>query len=89
MKYTYRTSGTCSSEIRIETDDQTGVIKKVGYTGGCSGNLQGISAIVEGMKTEDVIKKFRGIRCGMKPTSCPDQLARALEQMKQAEERKS
>ena len=89
MKYTYRTSGTCSSEIRIEADEKSGVIRKVEYTGGCNGNLKGISAIVEGMKADDVIRKFKGIRCGMKSTSCPDQLARALEQMNKAEETSS
>lgn len=89
MKYKYRTSGTCSSEIKIETDDKNERIKKVEYTGGCHGNLQGISAIVEGMEIDDVIKKFKGIHCGMKPTSCPDQLARALEHMKKMEETKS
>ena len=85
MKYTYRTMGTCSSQIQIETDEND-IIKKVEYTGGCNGNLNGISRIVEGMKADDVIKKFKGIHCGMKPTSCPDQLARALEQMKKAKE---
>lgn len=59
MKYTYRTSGTCSSEIRIEADEKSGVIRKVEYTGGCNGNLKGISAIVEGMKVDDVIRKLR------------------------------
>ncbi|MFR1518965.1 MAG: TIGR03905 family TSCPD domain-containing protein [Clostridia bacterium] len=91
MQYIYRTSGTCSSQIHIETDEND-VIRRVKYTGGCNGNLQGISAIVEGMKAEEVIKKFKGIRCGMKPTSCPDQLARALEQMnnmKKTEETKA
>lgn len=85
MKYTYKTMGTCSSQIQIETDEND-IIKKVEYTGGCNGNLNGISRIVEGMKADDVIKKFKGIHCGMKPTSCPDQLARALEQMKKAKE---
>ena len=73
----YRTSGTCSREINIEVED--GIVKSVRYVGGCHGNTQGVSRLVEGMKAEDVIAKLKGIRCGFKPTSCPDQLARALE----------
>ena len=75
----YQTSGTCSSAIDIEIKD--GVIASVHFTGGCNGNLQGISRLVEGMKPEDAIQKLKGIRCGFKPTSCPDQLTRALESM--------
>lgn len=74
---TYRTSGTCSREINIEVED--GKIKSVKFVGGCHGNTQGISRLVEGMPVEEVIAKLKGIRCGFKPTSCPDQLARALE----------
>lgn len=85
MEYIYHTMGTCSSRIKIETDEND-IIQKVEYTGGCNGNLQGISAMVKGMKADEVIQKLKGIRCGMKPTSCPDQLARALEQMKKTEE---
>lgn len=85
MEYIYHTMGTCSSRIKIETDEND-IIQKVEYTGGCSGNLQGISAMVKGLKTDEVIQKLKGIRCGMKPTSCPDQLARALEQMKKTED---
>lgn len=77
----YKTSGTCSSAIDIEIKD--GIIDSVSFTGGCNGNLQGISRLVEGMKPEDAIKKLNGIRCGYKSTSCPDQLARALESMQQ------
>ena len=77
----YKTSGTCSSAIDIEIKD--GIIDSVSFTGGCNGNLQGISRLVEGMKPEDAIKKLKGIRCGYKSTSCPDQLARALESMQQ------
>ena len=58
-----------------------GVIKSVAFTGGCHGNLQGISRLVEGMKVEDAISRLKGIKCGFKSTSCPDQLARALESM--------
>ena len=75
----YKTQGTCSQEIDIELKD--GVIYSVSFTGGCNGNLQGVSALVKGMKPEEAISRLKGIRCGMKPTSCPDQLARALESM--------
>lgn len=77
LKYT--THGTCSKEIDIELKD--GVIDSVKFTGGCHGNLQGVSALVKGMKPEEAISRLKGIRCGAKPTSCPDQLALALEQM--------
>ncbi len=75
----YKTSGTCSSAIDVELKD--GIIESVKFTGGCNGNLQGISSLVAGMKAEDAIAKLKGIRCGMKATSCPDQLAKALESM--------
>ena len=74
----YKTKGTCSTQIDIEVEG--GIIKSVAFTGGCNGNLQGVSRLVEGMKCEDAILKLRGIRCGMKPTSCPDQLSYAIEQ---------
>ncbi len=77
MTYTYRNQGTCSRSVRFELND--GIISNVWFEGGCNGNLQGISRLVEGMKAEDAIKKLSGIRCGFKSTSCPDQLARALE----------
>lgn len=74
MTYNYRTKGVCSKEMHIElNDDHT--IKSVEVIGGCNGNLQGISRLVEGMKAEDAIARMRGIRCGFKNTSCPDQLA--------------
>ena len=75
----YKPKGVCSSSIDIEVDGDT--IKSVSFTGGCNGNLQGISALVAGMKVEDAIQKLKGIRCGFKNTSCPDQLATALEQI--------
>lgn len=75
----YKTSGTCSSMIDIETNGD--IIESVVFTGGCNGNLQGISALVKGMKIEDAIAKLKGIKCGFKNTSCPDQLARALEEL--------
>ena len=75
----YQTKGTCSSHIDIELDGD--IIRSVSFFGGCNGNLQGISKLVEGMKAEDAIQKLKGIKCGFKPTSCPDQLAVALESM--------
>ncbi|HCA72301.1 MAG: TIGR03905 family TSCPD domain-containing protein [Oscillospiraceae bacterium] len=76
MEYRYKTKGTCSREIRLQLDGD--VIRDVEVIGGCDGNLKGIRALVKGMKAEDVIQKCSGIRCGSKPTSCPDQLAKAL-----------
>lgn len=76
----YKTSGTCSQLIDFEVEDD--IIKSVAFTGGCNGNLKGISALVSGMKVDDAIAKLKGIKCGFKNTSCPDQLARALEQYK-------
>ena len=78
----YQTSGTCSSAINVEVEGD--IIKSVSFTGGCNGNLQGISRLVEGMKVEDAISRLKGIRCGFKNTSCPDQLARALESLEAA-----
>lgn len=75
----YQTKGTCASAIDVEVKD--GIIESVKFTGGCNGNLQGISALVKGMKVEDAIERLKGIRCGFKNTSCPDQLAHALESM--------
>ena len=75
----YKTKGTCSTMIDVELKD--GVIDSVKFTGGCNGNLKGISALVKGMKPEEAISRLKGIRCGFKPTSCPDQLAHALEEM--------
>lgn len=78
MKHTYRTQGTCSQAIEFEIDD--GIVKSVQFYGGCNGNTQGVAALVEGMKAEDVIAKLEGIRCGFKVTSCPDQLCKAIRQ---------
>lgn len=77
MKIQYATSGTCSRAIEAELDGK--IIKSVKFIGGCPGNLQGISKLVAGMDAEDVIRRLKGTTCGFKPTSCPDQLARALE----------
>ncbi len=79
----YQTHGTCSKLIDVVADDNN-VIQQVSFLGGCNGNLQGLSRLVIGQKAEDVISRLDGIRCGAKPTSCPDQLCRALEQLRTA-----
>lgn len=84
MEFTYRPRGVCSQLMEIEVEGDK--IKHVKVTGGCSGNLQGISRLVEGMEIKEAISRMEGIRCGFKPTSCPDQLARALKQCLEAEE---
>ncbi len=76
MTYTYKTQGTCSQLITVELDGN--VVKKVSFLGGCNGNLQGISRLVEGLTVEQVEAKCKGISCGGRPTSCPDQLANAV-----------
>lgn len=73
----YKTSGTCSRMVVIDINDD--VIENCSFLGGCAGNTAGVSALVKGMKVEDAINKLKGIKCGFKSTSCPDQLARALE----------
>ena len=78
MTYSFRPKGVCSQEMRVELDDQ-GVIQELQVLGGCSGNLQGISALVRGMSAREAVDRLRGIRCGFKDTSCPDQLAQGLE----------
>ncbi|MEE1002856.1 MAG: TIGR03905 family TSCPD domain-containing protein [Acutalibacteraceae bacterium] len=81
MEYTYKTQGTCSREISFEVED--GKVKNVSFFGGCNGNLKGIGSLVEGMEVDEVIKKLEGIKCGFKQTSCPDQLAKALKEIKE------
>ena len=76
MQYEYKTKGTCSRSILFDIED--GKVKNVQFIGGCNGNLKGIGALVEGMNVQDVISRVEGIQCGMKSTSCPDQLAQAL-----------
>ncbi len=78
MQYEFKTKGTCSQRIIFEIND--GVVSNVQFIGGCNGNLQGISKLVEGMPANEIVEKISGIRCGMKPTSCPDQLARAIKE---------
>lgn len=75
----YRTKGTCASKIDLDMD-RDHIIRSVRFTGGCNGNLQGISRLVVGRRAEDVIGTLEGIRCGFKNTSCPDQLAKALKE---------
>lgn len=78
MTYTYRPRGVCSQMMQVKLEN--GIVEDVQVLGGCSGNLQGISALVKGMPAQEAIARMRGIRCGNKPTSCPDQLANALEE---------
>lgn len=78
MTYTFQPKGVCSRQMSVELDNQ-GIIQNLEIIGGCSGNLQGISALVKGMSAQEAIKRLRGIQCGAKKTSCPDQLALGLE----------
>ena len=79
MEYRYKPQGVCSYEMIIEIEEE--IIKKVTIQGGCAGNTVGVSRLVEGMKIEEAIKRLKGIPCGMRGTSCPDQLAQALEEI--------
>ena len=79
MHFEYETKGTCSRRINFDLDDNN-VISNVSFEKGCNGNLKGISALVEGKKAEEIIKNLKGINCNDKGTSCPDQLAKALEE---------
>lgn len=83
MSYLYKTKGTCSTQIEVELDGD--IVKSVKFTGGCNGNLQGVSSLVSGMTVSDVAEKLSGIRCGHRPTSCPDQLSRAVLEAYEAE----
>ena len=80
MMYSFRPQGVCAREMHVDVNDQ-GVIENLEVVGGCSGNLQGISALVKGMDAQEAIRRLKGIHCGFKPTSCPDQLARGLEKI--------
>lgn len=82
MTYTYHTKGTCSSKIELELDGN--IVKNVKFTGGCPGNLQAIPKLVEGLTVEQIEEKLSGIQCGMKSTSCGDQLARACREAYEA-----
>lgn len=79
MEYRYEPQGVCSSEMIIEVDND--IIKKVTIEGGCAGNTVGVSRLIEGMNIQEAIKRLKGIPCGRRETSCPDQLARALEEI--------
>lgn len=74
----YKTKGVCSQAIEVELDGN--IVKNVQFYGGCSGNTQGVASLVKGMTAEEAIKRLEGIKCGPRPTSCPDQLAKALKQ---------
>lgn len=78
MQYCYKTKGTCSQMISFEIE--YGVLKNVQFLGGCNGNLKGISSLVEGLDAQTVIDRLEGTTCGMKSTSCPDQLAKAIKE---------
>ena len=80
--FSYKTKGTCSQMIYFEIEDNK--VYNVSFLGGCNGNLQGIGKLVEGMDIDEVIRRVEGIHCGMKPTSCPDQLANALKKAKES-----
>ena len=83
MKYTYRPKGTCSKLMEIEVED--GKLVSLRISGGCSGNTQGLAKLAAGMDVDDIIERLDGIRCGFKNTSCPDQLANALKQIRSGE----
>lgn len=80
MDYTFKTQGVCAAKIDFAVENN--IVKNVKFTGGCNGNLKGISALVEGMPVDEVIQRVEGITCGFKPTSCCDQFAQALKQIK-------
>ncbi len=84
MKTSYRPKGVCSRQYDIELEN--GIIKNITITGGCNGNLKGICALLTGKPAHEIIEQFRGIRCGSKPTSCPDQISYALEEALKAEQ---
>ena len=79
MQYEYKTRGVCASKILFDLDGDT--VSNIRFIGGCSGNTQGIAALVEGMPLDEVVKRLEGIKCGSRPTSCPDQLAKALKKV--------
>lgn len=81
MKYSYNTKGVCA--VKLDFEVENGVVKNVRYTGGCDGNHKGLSSLVEGMKVDDVIERLSGIKCGGKNSSCPEQLANALKDLRE------
>lgn len=78
MEFDYTPRGVCSKKIHVEIED--GIVQKVMFYGGCHGNTQGVAALAKGMKVDDVIERLKDIKCGMKPTSCPAQLAKCLQE---------
>ena len=82
MQHEYKTRGVCASKILFDLDGDT--VKNIRFVGGCNGNTQGVARLAEGMKIDEVVARLKGVHCGMKPTSCPDQLAKALKQAKNA-----
>lgn len=84
MKHIYKTKGVCAREIEIEVEND--IVKAVKFLGGCAGNTQGVAKLVAGMPIDQVIDRLKGIRCGFKSTSCPDQLSAALEQIKSSKD---
>lgn len=80
MKFTFTPKGVCSRAINLEIDEKEDIILSFSAVGGCSGNLRGIGRLITGMPVRQVIDRLKGVRCGARPTSCPDQLAQALEQ---------
>ena len=80
--FTYKPTGVCSRQIDIDLEND--IIVNVAFTGGCSGNTQGVCALIKGMNVDEAISRIKGIHCGPRPTSCPDQLSKALEQAKLA-----
>ena len=83
MEYSYKTKGTCSTQIDFELNGD--IVSNVRFTGGCNGNLQGISSLTDGLTVEQIETKLKGIRCGFKPTSCPAQLAIAVREAYESE----
>ena len=81
MRFDYKTQGVCASKIEFEIDGD--IVKNIRFIGGCHGNTQGVAALANGRKVDEIINLLSGIRCGMKATSCPDQLAQALKQSKE------
>ena len=81
MTYTHKNKGTCSTQVTVSVDD-IGIIESVDFLGGCEGNIIGLRNLLQGMDADEVIKRLEGIRCGRKSTSCPDQLAKALRELK-------
>ena len=83
MQHEYKTRGVCASKILYDLDGDT--VKNIRFVGGCNGNTQGVARLAEGMKIDEVVARLKGVHCGMKPTSCPDQLAQALLAAKEQE----